>query len=624
MRDISTRGNQFIDRTGRSLILRGVNLAGSSKIPFAPLLSTHCSDCLDHETISFVGRPFPLNEADEHFDRLKRWGFRFIRLLTTWEAIEHRGPGRYDKDYIEYMQAVVEKAAAYGLEIFIDPHQDVWSRFTGGDGAPRWTLEAVGFDIDAIHDTGAAIRHHQASASLPPMVWPSNYSRLAPATMFTLFFAGNDFAPDLYIDGTPVQEFLQSHYIHAVKHLARALKSCPNVIGLDTLNEPSRGWIGHPDLSQRSNFIQLGPCPTPFQAMLLGSGIKQEVGNYTFDGMQDTIVLNQKEKKVWRDGFECIWKRHGVWDMRRHQPVLFKPDYFATRNGKPVNFLRDYFKPFALKFTRSMREVSDDYLIFLETIVENRHLPDWTRDDPDGMVNADHWYDEHTLLTKAYSSDQIYDHRTQQTITGQSVIEDYFAGQLIEQKAQADQFLNGIPTIIGEFGIPFDMEQGSAFRSGDYSQQTEALDRSYRVMEKAGVSCVLWNYTPDNDHAHGDQWNQEDLSIFSQDDRTEVTDPNSGGRAVQAFARVYPYRLAGKLLEYSFDIHSRRFELSFEHDDRIAAPSEIVIPPVVYPEGFDIQVSDGYFMHDKQNDCIFYSHTADKQNHHVIITPAKS
>jgi hypothetical protein len=89
-----------------------------------------------HWDISFVGRPFPLQEVDEHFRRLKRWGFTFLRLLTTWEAIEHAGPGQCDLDYLDYLTAVVRKAGEHGMSLFIDPHQDVWSRFTGGDGAP--------------------------------------------------------------------------------------------------------------------------------------------------------------------------------------------------------------------------------------------------------------------------------------------------------------------------------------------------------------------------------------------------------------------------------------------------------------------------------------------------------
>ena len=206
---LHTDHTYFKDESGRVILLRGVNLGGSSKVPLTPDGATWNLDKFyDHREVSFVGRPFPLIEADEHFNRLKQWGFNFLRFLVTWEAIEHAGPGIYDEEYLDYLHAIVSKAAEYGIDMFIDPHQDVWSRFTGGDGAPGWTLEAAGFDISKLHSTGATFTHQECGDPYPRMLWPTNNNKLAAATMFTLFFAGNDFAPELKVEGIPIQEFL--------------------------------------------------------------------------------------------------------------------------------------------------------------------------------------------------------------------------------------------------------------------------------------------------------------------------------------------------------------------------------------------------------------------------------
>ncbi len=83
-KNIQTRNNRFIDKKGREVLLQGINLAGSLKVPFSPRVPSHVKEKFFSKQVSFIGRPFPLEEDEVHFQRLKEWGFRFLRLLVTW------------------------------------------------------------------------------------------------------------------------------------------------------------------------------------------------------------------------------------------------------------------------------------------------------------------------------------------------------------------------------------------------------------------------------------------------------------------------------------------------------------------------------------------------------------
>jgi hypothetical protein len=104
---VSKNTQWFLDNDGRRVLLRGVNLGGSTKMPTRPNgASWNKQGFYDvgKDEVSFVGRPFPLAEADEHLERLRAWGFTFLRFLITWEAVEHNGPGQYDEDYLSYVK----------------------------------------------------------------------------------------------------------------------------------------------------------------------------------------------------------------------------------------------------------------------------------------------------------------------------------------------------------------------------------------------------------------------------------------------------------------------------------------------------------------------------------------
>lgn len=622
---IRIEGPWFKDEHGRTLILRGVNLGGSSKVPYKPNGATHIrKGFYAHRHVSFVGRPFPLEEADEHFSRLRAWGFTFLRFPITWEAVEHAGPGIYDEKYLDYLDQVVRKAGEYGLDLLIDPHQDVWSRMSGGDGAPGWTFEVVGMDVTRLSETGAAIVHCIHGDPFPRMIWPTNYTKLAAATMFTLFFGGNDFAPRTKVDGEPVQEFLQRHYVGAIKQVALRLRGLPNVVGYDTLNEPSPGFIGWADLnSSAGGLLRLGESPAPFQAMLLGAGFSQEVEVWdmrlTGPKRRGRRLLNPGGVRVWREGKSCIWRENGVWGLDADgNPRLLRPDHFARVGDRAVDFANDYLRPFTNRYAREIRSVDPDAIIFVEG-VPGQDPPRWGPKDEPNVVNAAHWYDGVTLFTKNFIPFLGVDFHTGRLIFGRKRVQRSFVEQLARIKKWAMEQMGGVPTLIGEFGIPFDMRNKRAYHTGDFSLQVRAMDASFRAMEANLLNCTLWNYTADNDNRWGDQWNDEDLSIFSRDQQANPNDINSGGRALEAVVRPYACKVAGEPLRMAFDLKRRTFEFEFRHAPEVSAPTEIFVPNYQYPDGYKVEVSDGAYQVDRANQTLIYRHSAEQDVHHVRV-----
>ncbi len=624
---IYAANGSFHDEHGRTLLLRGVNLGGSSKVPRRPNGATYMREGFsDHRNVSFVGRPFPLEEADEHFARLAAWGLTFLRFLVTWEAVEHAGPGCYDEEYLDYLYAVVRKAGEHGLQLLIDPHQDVWSRFSGGDGAPGWTLEAVGLEVANLHETGAAVVHQLYGDPFPRMIWPSNGSKLAAATMFTLFFGGNDFAPQVRVDGEPVQEYLQRHYIEAMVQVARKLQGLPNVVGYDTLNEPLAGYIGCQDLGVFKELLKVGECPTPYQGMLLGAGYPQEVGVWEVrlpaPRQVSRRLANPRGVRAWRPGYDCIWRRHGVWDLGADgQPRLLRPDYFTTVAGRPVSFGQDYYRPFANRYARAIRAVEPAALVFVETHV-GQAPPRWGSEDVPAIVYAPHWYDALVLMTKRYNRWVGVDMGTGKLLLGPGGIRRGFASLLANYGQEAAERLGGAPVLLGECGIPFDLDEKKAYRGGGWQSQLYAADRTMRALEDTLLSFTWWNYTADNSNARGDQWNDEDLSIFSRDQQVDPADIHSGGRALPALVRPYPRATAGTPLRLSFDMRSRILEFSFRHDPAVTAPTEILVPGYQYPQGFEVEVSDGAYEVDAERQLVVYRHGDEQQEHTVRVRPA--
>jgi len=147
-----------------------------------------------------------------------------------------------------------------------------------------------------------------------------------------------------------------------------------------------------------------------------------------------------------------------------------------------------------------------------------------------------------------------------------------------------------------------------------------------QALESNLLSFTLWCYAVSNNNRHGDNWNDEDLSLFSHDQRKvdiEI-DSHSGGRALQAAVRPYPLAVAGNPLEIEFKAFSpkRQFKFVFENsrvDPRIS-PTIIFVPTYQFPKGINCTVSDGSFVYDMKNQIMTYIHNMSSLLHTVRIS----
>lgn len=424
------------------------------------------------------------------------------------------------------------------------------------------------------------------------MIWNTNYQKLAAATLFTLFFAGKDYAPKCIVNGIHVQDYLQQHYLKSIEQLVSKIHASDLendvVIGYDTMNEPGQGYLPFKDLDkllEHDTDFKMGLMPTPFQGMLLGSGIPTKVQHYEFkwngpkrtgdrlvDPQNKVAWLNESELQEACDLFGwqrdpqwpagCIWETHGVWDKESQQLLL--PNYFAVNpsTGEPSNYIHHWLDH-VQNYVSVIRHVHKDAILFVQSPV--LEVPPKMPANLDRLVYTAHWYDGLTLVKKkwcSYNIDFINLQRGKYGTGpfrfvrafryGEKAIRQCFVDQLKTIQSEGYENIGAYPCVIGEIGIPYDMEKKnddddasshSMFVLGVLScwnwfvslflkqskaksktsaiqtpgsDQNKAMDANFNALEKNLLNYTLWHYMPDSSREWGDLWNGEDLSIWQQ------------------------------------------------------------------------------------------------------------
>jgi hypothetical protein len=307
--------------------------------------------------------------------------------------------------------------------------------------------------------------------------------------------------------------------------------------------------------------------------------------------------LNAGHVRIWRDGVACPFAAHGAWHANGGQGRAGDEDFFRR-----VQPMADALAPFFEAVAHTVRALRDDWLLFAEAspyaLAAGERMPARM---PARWVNANHWYDIELLGGKRSRTAE------------RAVLAARYAPEFDWLGGQAQTAQGPVPTLVGEFGVPYDMDGAAAYASAPqpgphagaaerarWARHEAALAAAYDEIDARLMSCTQWNYTASNaNHPRvGDGWNLEDLSIFSRDQQHEGLwpAPDAGGRALHGFVRPWVPHTQGRLLGCRFSddpADGARLELELALDPAIDADTVVVLPRLRFPGGVLVQGADG-------------------------------
>lgn len=203
---LHVEGRFIKDEYGRTVLLRGINAGNQAKKP------PH----LPWEGAAFGEAAFQ-EELGRYYDFPANWGMNCIRLTVFWEAIEPIR-GQYNEEYVEQTRTQIQSAVARGLYVFIDFHQDIYSRTLGGSGAPAWALPDPLMEPVPLDNVNWFMKVFQDEQVAQVLDW---------------FWENEDGVQDSY---KAMAVWFSLQFIDE-----------PGVMGIDIMNEPTPGLKGRED-----------------------------------------------------------------------------------------------------------------------------------------------------------------------------------------------------------------------------------------------------------------------------------------------------------------------------------------------------------------------------------------
>ncbi|HET9170969.1 MAG TPA: cellulase family glycosylhydrolase [Actinospica sp.] len=245
---LTVENGGYVDGYGRQVVLRGFNVSGEAKLaedgglPFASVADAQKSAAAMRN----------LTGADS------------VRFLITWAYIEPE-PGQIDYAYLDEVVAQMQAFLDEGVYVFVDFHEDLYSRYIfnsgswyTGDGAPSWVIADGAYPTE---NCGACVN------------WGQNITSNAAVQDATY-----DFWHNRTLTTSAGQISVQSEFLATAKTSLAYLKSqlsaaeFDHVLGVDPYNEPYAGKYDSGQTSATWESGVLWPFFQRFRAQMDAAG----------------------------------------------------------------------------------------------------------------------------------------------------------------------------------------------------------------------------------------------------------------------------------------------------------------------------------------------------------------
>lgn len=250
-------------------------------------------------TISPFSKDFPIpsiSQAESFFATLVKSNTTMLRWQILWEDVEGEAPDQYNEAYLADLRTLLKKAEEAGILVFLEPVMKDWGSSFGGYGAPAWTVKLA--DLAETLDKEQKLK-----------------------AMFSLFWAGKKLAPELLVEGDNIQDYLQEHYIAAMKHTARRVKDCKTVVGFGIMAE---GQLGDGKAMELFPLSFEDDCLKPFQKNFIAAFQKKH-SHYLF--LAEAMITG--EHSCWK--FSPDYNQQDAHALQKEGGVIPDADLEATK-----------------------------------------------------------------------------------------------------------------------------------------------------------------------------------------------------------------------------------------------------------------------------------------------------